>query len=108
MPRLSKFDKLVIGKATISMIEQPTSLVAEAAFVDSTTGATHGRTTASSWSEATKLKLHELLDHMAKDLEAVHFTDRIESAATTSGSINVASQGLGEHLGAKDDGIGQG
>ena len=109
MPRQAKFDRVVIGKAFINVIEQPASLKAEAAFVDTSTGATHGMTNCSSWSPATVQKLRELLDLMSADLEATHFTDGSAVTATTDGSgINVPAQGLGEHLRSADDGIPQG
>lgn len=109
MPRSSKFDRVIVAEATINVLEQPGTLVAKAAFVNTETGATHGQTTCRQWSPATTVKLKELLDAMSADLEAMHFADGGQSFATTAGgSISNAAQGLGESLGAKDDGIPQG
>lgn len=109
MARVSKFNRVVVGKAIINVIEQPGSLVAEAAFVDTTTGATHGQTTCRTWSPNTAAKMRELLESMSADLEATHFADGSEQTATTaSGGLVVEPQGLGEHFGGSDEGIPQG
>lgn len=109
MPRFSKFDKVVVAKVGISVIEQPSSLVADAAFVDTTTGATHGQTTCRTWSATTLSKLRELLESMSADLEATHFADGSEQTTTmASGGLKSEPQGLGEHFGSGDEGIPQG
>lgn len=109
MSRSSKFDRVVVGRVVINVIEQPSSMTAEAAFVDTTTGATHGQTTCRSWSVATNAKLRELLDLMSLDLEATHFADGPETASTIAGGgLSSVPQGLGEHFGANEDDIPQG
>jgi len=112
MSRVSKFDKIVVGKATINVVEKPASLVAEAAFVDTNTGATHGMTMCRSWSATTIARLRDLLDAMSVDLELTHFvdggTEALFDTPKGSGAMESTPQGLGEMLGAADDGIPQG
>ena len=94
--RSSKFDRLAIGEMTANFLSVPAVLKAKAAFVDSTTGATHGWTECFNWSPATSAKMAELRASMEADLERIHFVD----GTTTSGSGDqIAHDGLGEALG---------
>lgn len=95
--RVAKFDKLAIGEMTANFLSVPTSLKAKAAFVDSTTGSTHGWTECSNWSPATAAKMAELRTCMETDLARIHFED---GATASSGGDQIAYDGLGEVLGS--------
>jgi len=94
--RVAKFDKLAVGELTANFLSVPTALRAKAAFVSGSTGATHGWTECTKWSDETYAKALELRACMEKDLERLHFDD----GTTTPGSgEQVAHDGLGEALG---------
>lgn len=74
------------------------SLVAHAAFVNTKTGRTHGRTTGRQWSKETLSKLEELKECMERDMGRQHFGDGMADA-TTSTAPSKEPVGIGEHLG---------
>ncbi len=94
------FDALVLARVEIDMLKR--SLTAQAAFVDTKTGATHGWTKGEGaiWSEETKSAAAVLAASMERDLAKLHFgTQPSEVALPTSGP---AASGLGEHLSDSD------
>lgn len=99
--RAAKFDKIAIGEVTANFLVMPASLRAKAAFVDSSTGVTHGWTDCANWSEATIAKMRELRACMEADLERIHFEG---SATTCSSAVEIDHDGLGEALGGVPQG----
>jgi len=92
-----RFDGLAICEGTFNLLSTAATLTAKAAFVDNTTGKTHGWTEVrAGWSKETLRRLKELQESMEADLAAVHFTDG-SSSFNGSGSEGVPP-GLGEHL----------
>lgn len=108
--RSVKFDAIRIAEVTINLVEQQPSMTAKAAFVNTTSGHTHGWTNGRSWSEETLAKLRELKESMERDLEKQHFDDLSHTpGTTTSGSVTREGfHGLGEHLGTTTEPVPQG
>ncbi len=92
-----KFDTLTILLIKSDMTKLPHSLEAEAAFLDSTTGATHGWTKGSSsfWSEQTMNHFKELKKSMEKDMCKLHFSYLVDEEEKKTGLVIT---GLAEHL----------
>lgn len=99
--RTAKFDKLAVGEMTANFLTVPASIKVKAAFVDSTTGSTHGWTECSNWSPATASKMAELRACMEADLARIHFED---GTTTSGGGDQIAYGGLGEALGSVPQG----
>ena len=74
------------------------SLVAHAAFVNTKTGRTHGRTVGRQWSKETLAKFEELKDSMERDMSRQHFSDGTVDA-TTSATPGKEPTGIGEFIG---------
>jgi hypothetical protein len=102
----AKFDGLAIGEFTAIFIGPTLDFKAKAAFIDTTTGQTHGWTSNQTWSRAVVEKLHELKQLMEIDLGALHLEAGGEpprdAVAAQPGS---AHTGLGEYVG--DAGVDQ-
>jgi len=102
----AKFNGLALGELTANFIANPggAALTAKAAFVDVTTGRTHGWTTSTGgWSLETLGKLEELRTLMEKDLAVLHFSEGQDPLETTSKGISPGiSGGLSGHLGGDD------
>lgn len=104
-----KFNAIRVAEITLNVAEATSSITAKAAFVNTTTGQTHGWTTGRSWSEETLQKVRELREAMERDLERLHFEDGASSPTTTSGGgLRDGFKGLGEELGAVDETVPQG
>lgn len=108
--RPAKFDTIRVAEITVSFLETPAAVTAKAAFVNTKSGATHGWTTGKRWADDTMAKLVELRELMERDLSSTHFEDgaTASSPTTSGGSIRETFQGLGEHLGASEEGVPQG
>jgi hypothetical protein len=96
-----RFDGLALCEGTFNLLSTAPTLTAKAAFVDNTTGKTHGWTEVrAGWSKETLRRLQELQESMENDLAAVHF---IGNASSLNGSGGEgAPPGLGEHLRSDD------
>ena len=108
--RTAKFDGMAIGELSVNFIESPAKVVAKGAFIDRQTGQTHGWSTNHQWSPDTIEKLRELRMLMERDMEAIHFADGSVgpiSPTTGGGGLGDSFKGLGERLGATDDGVPQ-
>lgn len=90
------FDALALTTIEINLMDK--SMTAEAAFVNTKNGATHGWTkgTGSIWSEDTKAAVATLVALMEQDLAQLHF-GTIQAAQGLAVPTQPAS-GLGEHL----------
>jgi hypothetical protein len=96
---------VAIGEVSIKLIEEPHTLVAKAAFVNSKSGVTHGYTHCSSWSKEVMMKMRELCALMAQDLENTHFEGGSAAASTVGVTLPQeipAITGLGEFIGDGD------
>lgn len=105
-----KFNGIAIGELSVNYMENPAKVVAKAAFINTQTGQTHGFTTCHQWSPEVIEKLRELRVLMERDVSALHFVDVGGTAGTTttgSGGMQQGFAGLGEKLGAADDGVPQ-
>jgi len=102
----AKIDGIALGEGTFSFLSPDSKLTAKAAFVSSTSGHTHGWTSAQGgWSKETLLKLKELRESMERDIAALHLSDVIEGASGPSALLSPDARGpsgLGDHLGAGD------
>ena len=109
--RTAKFDGIALGELSVNFIEAPAKIVAKGAFISRQGGQTHGWTTNHQWSTETIEKLRELRQLMERDMEAIHFADAggLGAVAPTTGGGSLADsfKGLGERLGATDDGVPQ-
>lgn len=93
----AKFDGIAIGNISVDFLGPTLTMTCKAAFVDSTSGNTHGYTTGASWSPETIQKLKELKEAMERDLGRVHFAG--EGTTTPLGASTTAeASGIGEHL----------
>ena len=101
-----KFDGIVVASFEADFKATTIKLDAEAAFVDTRSGETHGWTRGSghNWSKETMLKLQELRESMETDLAQRHFDHPETSSVRQVNSPNIdamrSSEGLGEHLGS--------
>lgn len=105
-----KFNGIAVGEISINFMENPAKVVAKAAFINTNTGQTHGFTTCHQWSPEVIEKLRELRVLMERDVSALHFEDVGGTGTTTttgSGGMQQGFVGLGEKLGASDDGVPQ-
>ena len=92
-----RFDGIALCDGTFNLLSTAATLTAKAAFVDNTTGKTHGWTEVrAGWSKETLRKLKELQESMENDLAGVHFTGSSSSFNDSDGEG--APPGLGEHL----------
>jgi len=102
----AKIDGIALGEGTFSFLSPDSKLTAKAAFISSTSGHTHGWTSAQGgWSKETLLKLKELRESMERDLAALHLSDVVEDVPGLSVSPSPAPRGpsgLGEYLGTGD------
>jgi len=102
----AKIDGIALGEGTFSFLSPDSKLTAKAAFVSSTSGHTHGWTSAQGgWSKETLLKLKELRESMERDIAALHLSDVIEDAPGLPVSPTPDARGpsgLGDHLGSGD------
>lgn len=97
-----KFNGLALGEGTFTFLTPTIGLKVKAAFVDNTTGKTHGWTeTTGGWSKETLQKLDELRQCIERDLAAVHF-DGADGGVLQSSRAPDAPLGLGEHLEERD------
>lgn len=94
-----RFNTLVIAKVTVDLTRTPSAITAEAAFVNDTTGHTHGWTRGDGgvWSEETRTRLRALCDSMERDLAKMHFSDGVVAASPGNGAVEQG--GLAEYLG---------
>lgn len=97
-----KFDGLTVGEFTGSFLGPPGAvhLEAKVAFVDSTTGDTHGWTKGTQWSKETLAKLMILKEAMEQDVAGVHFGNAV---VVTGSNDTAAPAGLGEFLDTAKD-----
>lgn len=89
-----KFNSIAVGELRATFIERVHELSAKAAFVNTTTGTTHGWTTNTQWSTATLQKLEELRAAMEEDLGRLHFDDAHPETPRHAQDVG----GLGEFL----------
>jgi hypothetical protein len=105
MPTLGTpaFDALTILEIEgIDYREGSPSLVGHAAFVNTKTGKTHGKTTLRQWSKPTLQKLEELRLAMEEDMAKANFVTAGEDAPRQLSEHEPG--GIGEHVGpAADD-----
>jgi len=97
------FDGVLVGELSVSFIDSPSVLSAKAAFVNRSTGRTHGWTSNAQWSPATLRKLQELRDAMEDDLAEIHFREGRTAQGGAPG-LNLTPKrppGLGDHLDAE-------
>jgi hypothetical protein len=95
----AKFDGIALGEMTANFLGTGTRLTAKAAFVNSTSGHTHGWTTQEQWSPETITKLTELRTLMEADLARTHFAGAAGPAAPGLHFTSPAPEGgLGEHV----------
>jgi hypothetical protein len=95
-----RFDALAVGEVTINLLGPTINMTAKAAFIDSVTGSTCGWTNNTQWSHETIAKMKELTLLLERDIAHNHFSGSSEVAASpVPHAPNVASTGLGEHLG---------
>ncbi len=87
-----KIDALTCGEITINLMASPKALHVKAAFVNSETGATHGWTTGSAWSEVVWTRVTELCEALEDELAKLHFSSH-EAASTAA-----LAGGIGEDL----------
>ena len=101
------FDAIaILDIGPINFHEQGAPIQAQAAYIDTKTGATYGRIDWSNWSKDTLDKLMELRACMEVDIATRVF---IGGGAATSGRANLAlnppeeSDGIGEHAGIRPE-----
>jgi hypothetical protein len=95
----ARFDGLALGEGTFNFTGTGgPALSAKAAFVNSTTGETHGWTHNAMWSPATLEKLKELRALMEVDLGNLHLENGGEVLVTTARQVGDEPGGLGDHL----------
>ena len=99
----TKIDGLALGELRVSFLGEGLEIYGKAAFVDSTTGNTHGWTEGRGqlWSKNTLAKLAELRLCMEMDLGAVHLKN-MEDGDTGTAAAEDDEGGLVEHLGTGD------
>ena len=99
-----KFSGLAVAEGTFSFLNTTVSLKSKAAFVDPSTGKTHGWTeTSAGWSKETLVALDAVRELMERDLARVHF-ESIQETGTISTSPNQGGPpGIRENLGSGDD-----
>ena len=92
------FDAIAIAEVSINLLKK--TLTAEAAFVNTKTGATHGWTKGEGaiWSEETRAAVAALTAAIERDLARQHFG----SAETSLPASAQPASGLGEHLSDSD------
>lgn len=98
-----RFDGLALGEGSFNFLGPTPALRVKAAFINNSTGITHGWTeTGQGWSKDTMRALHELRESIERDLAATHLvTEEGLDASEDPTSPNVktgAPQGIGEHL----------
>lgn len=103
MSRLAKFDRVVVGEATINYLGPAPGLSAKAAFVSTADGATYGWTNNTQWSKDTLKALAALRSSMEEDLEAIHFDGGTSREASSTPKTPDKFEGLGEHLHGEAD-----
>jgi hypothetical protein len=105
------FNGIALGEISVSFIENPPKINAKAAFINTSTGQTHGWTLCHQWSAETVAKLKELRALMERDISVLHFADAggsvIAASTTGGGGISETFKGLGETLGQVDGGAEQ-
>jgi hypothetical protein len=76
------------------------TLAGKAAFVDQSTGVSHGWTKneGAAWSRETIDRLYALRDSMEADMAALHFNGYTQSVTASSVRPTAELGGLGEHL----------
>ena len=90
-----KFDAIaLIEIEAINFVQSADVLVGHAAFVDTKTGVTYGRTRCARWSQETLRKVVELREAMEQDIAATVF--EIEAQAPQP-QLGGAPAGIGEH-----------
>jgi hypothetical protein len=97
------FDGILVGEFSVSFIESPSVLSAKAAFVNKTTGHTHGWTSNAQWTPATLRKLQELREAMEEDLAEIHFREgrAAQGGGPGLGLTPKRPLSLGDHLDAE-------
>ena len=98
-----KFDAVSIGSLMADLMGGTSNMKLEAkvAFVDSTTGTTHGWTTQRTFGPAVLAKLRELTLLMEEEIGALHFSEP-RMIGVPGPALSAPSEGLGglgEHLG---------
>lgn len=98
-----RFDGLAVSTINADLTKPQLHLEAVAAFVDSSTGETHGWTKATGpvWSKDTLLKFRELTQSMEEDLSKLHLLGASSSSTETTPSKSIG--GIGEHVAASGD-----
>lgn len=105
------FNAVALGELTVDFTAGPSlRMQAKAAFINTENGKTHGWTTCSQWSKETVEKLAELRAAMENDIASMHFADATMATGTSTGGGSLAdtAKGLGERLGAVEEGVPQG
>lgn len=93
------FDALAILEIEkVDYREGSPSLVAHAAFVNTKTGRTHGRTTGRQWSKETLAKLEELKESMEHDMARQHFVDTMATSSPSTVLPGKEPSGLAEFI----------
>jgi hypothetical protein len=103
----AKFNGIALGELTVNFLETPSKVTAKGAFINKTTGSTHGWTTCHQWSAETLEKLKELRACMEQDMLSIHFLD-VLTLGPKEQHIRESLKGLGEHLGSAEEDIPQG
>lgn len=91
-----------MGEFSVNLLGTSVQMKAKAAFVDTTTGSTHGWTESSQWSHDTVAKMKELVAMMESDMAKQHFigdTGGAGAGPIEPGARPGMSGGLGEHVG---------
>lgn len=94
-----KFGTIAVKEITADITQNNTTLTAKAAFVDRTTGNTHGWTQGGGavWSRETVEILHALQASMEQDLARLHFQEG-GTVVTGQRAPTQMLGGIGEHL----------
>lgn len=94
-----KFGTISVRELTAELLQSGPSLIGKAAFVDRTTGHTHGWTqgTGAVWSPETRALLMQLVESMEQDLANLHFLGGSSGPSGREESKPLFS-GIAEHL----------
>jgi hypothetical protein len=97
-----KANALRIAEIQVDYTTPGGTMKAKAAFVNTTSGFTHGWTTHHVWSQETLKRLADLREAMELDLAKAHFQTTNEASIQTDsdGQTVQSHQGLAEHLGS--------
>lgn len=102
---VAKIDGITVGELRVAFLGAQRGVTAKAAFVNLSTGETHGWTENSTWGPEVIAKVAELRAAMEVDLSKLHFDETETDASVGKGlRFERAPSGIAEQANAKPTG----